>query len=92
MNFEWDPRKDSANQRKHGVGFREPATVFADPLSITFADPDHSESEERFVTVGVSANGRVLIVAHTDQNDIIRIISTRPVTRSERDFYEEKKK
>jgi uncharacterized protein len=89
MEFEWDLRKDAANQRKHGVGFREAATVFGDPLAITFPDLDHSESEQRFLTVGASLRARLLVVAHTETEDTIRIISAREMTRHERKFYEE---
>jgi uncharacterized DUF497 family protein len=64
MEFEWDPRKDAANCRKHKVGFREATTVFGDPLATTFPDMDHSVSEERFLTIGASATGRLLVVAH----------------------------
>jgi hypothetical protein len=66
IDFEWDPTKAMTNLRKHGAAFREAATVFRDPLSITAYDPDHSEEEERFITVGTSVAGRSLIVAHTD--------------------------
>ena len=89
MEFEWDPRKDAANRRKHGVGFREAATVFGDPLATTFADTDHSISEHRFLTIGASVSGRLLVVAHTESADTIRVISARPATRRERRFYEE---
>ena len=89
MQFEWDPHKDAANQRKHGVAFREAATVFADPLSTTFPDPDHSLSEQRFLIVGTSITGHLLVVAYAERNDRIRIISARTATRRERDFYEE---
>lgn len=89
MQFEWDRRKEASNRRKHGVGFREAATVFGDPLATTFPDLDHSTSEERFLTIGASASGRLLVVAHTDGRDKIRIISARQVTRREREFYEE---
>jgi uncharacterized protein len=89
MEFEWDPRKDAANRRKHGAGFREAATVFGDPLATTFPDIDHSVSEQRFLTIGASANGRLLVVAHTESRERTRIISARPVTRRERSFYEE---
>ena len=88
MKFEWDPPKDAANLRRHGIGFREAATVFGDPFATTFPDMDHSISEERFLTVGASANGRLMVVAHTEVEGIIRIISARLVTRSEREFYE----
>jgi len=90
MEFEWDPRKDAANVRKHGVGFREATTVFGDPLATTFPDVDHSDSEQRFLTIGASASGRLLLVAHTEREQNIRIISARLVTRTERKFYEEK--
>ncbi len=89
MNFEWDQRKAESNLRKHGVSFHEGASVLADPLSITFHDPDHSVSEHRFVTVGLSHAGRVLMVAHTDSGDNIRIISARRTTKREQRHYEE---
>jgi uncharacterized protein len=89
MKFEWDSRKDAANRRKHGVGFREATTVFGDPLAVTFPDADHSMSEHRFLTIAASASGRMLVVAHTENDETIRIISARPVTRRERSFYEE---
>ena len=89
MEFEWDPRKDAANQRKHGISFREAVTVFQDFRSCTFADEDHSVSELRFITIGTSASSRVLVVAHTERGDSIRIISCRRAMRRERLFYEE---
>ena len=89
MNFEWDPAKAAANLRKHGVSFKEAATIFADALAVTYFDPDHSFEESRFVTVGVARSGRLLIVAHTDRDDNIRIISARKTTRRERKQYEE---
>lgn len=89
MEFRWDPRKDRGNQRKHGVSFREAATVFEDPLSMTFPDPDHSFDEERFVSIGMSKTGSILVIAHTEYDEEIRIISARPATRTEREFYEE---
>jgi len=89
MEFEWDPRKDATNRRKHGVGFREATTVFGDPLAVTFPDADHSISEQRFLTIGTSASGRPLVVAHAESNEAVRIISARPVTQRERSFYEE---
>jgi uncharacterized protein len=89
MNFEWDPRKDAANQRKHDVGFREATTVFGDPLAATFPDIEHSVSEHRLLTIGISIHGRVLVVVHTERQDAIRIISARPATPRERRFYEE---
>lgn len=90
MNFEWDPVKARGNRRKHRVTFQEAASVFGDPLAITFPDPDHSLSEQRFVTVGISGAGRVLVVAHSDRGENIRIISARETTRGERNQYEEK--
>lgn len=89
MRFEWDPTKAAINLAKHGVSFDEAATVFRDPLSATGADPDHSLDDERFITFGVSTRGRLLIVAHTESGDTIRIISARPVTVGERRIYEE---
>ena len=90
MNFEWDPGKARQNHRKHRVSFQEAATVFGDPLAVTYPDPDHSTSEQRFVTVGMSGAGRVLIVAHADRGESIRIISARKTTQREREHYEEK--
>lgn len=89
MQFEWDRRKETSNRRKHGVGFREAATVFGDPLATTFPDIDHSAFEDRFLTIGASASGRLLVVAHAESGENIRIISARQVTRRERKFYEE---
>lgn len=89
MQFKWDPAKAAENLPKHGVSFEEASTAFRDPLSATGPDPDHSVGEERFVTFGVSSNGRLLIVAHTEHGDTIRIISARPVKPAERKIYEE---
>jgi uncharacterized protein len=89
LRFEWDPAKAVGNLAKHGVSFAEAATVFRDPLSATAPDPDHSLDEERFITFGVSTSGRLLVVAHADRNDTIRIISARPATPGERTIYEE---
>lgn len=77
------------NLVKHGVSFYEAATVFDDPLAITYPDPDHSGDEPRWLTFGISAEGRLLVVAHTEAGDTIRIISARRATRSERKIYEE---
>ena len=90
MNFEWDPGKARRNRRKHRVSFEESATVFGDPLAETYHDPDHSTSEQRFITVGMSSVGRVLIVAHADRDENIRIVSARKTTQREREHYEEK--
>jgi uncharacterized DUF497 family protein len=89
IEFEWDPDKAKKNIEKHRVSFNEAATVFGDPLSMTFYDPDHSIDESRFITVGLSRLGKLLIVSHTDRDDRIRIISARETTRRERKFYEE---
>ncbi|MGH9425669.1 MAG: BrnT family toxin [Terriglobia bacterium] len=89
MQFEWDPAKAAENLTKHGVSFEEAATVFRDTLSATGQDPDHSVDEERFVIFGVSTSGRLLVVAHTERGDTIRIISARPATPGERKLYEE---
>ena len=84
MDFEWDDAKADSNDRKHGVAFTEAMTVFADPLSITGDDPGHTDDEGRFLTMGTSVDGRLLVVSHTDRGDAIRIISAREATRRER--------
>ncbi len=89
MRFEWDENKAAANLLKHGVAFEEASTVFGDSLSDTFDDPDHSAEERRFVIIGMSEKGRMLIVAHTDDGETVRIIGAREPTRGEREFYEE---
>jgi len=89
--LKWDPRKAAGNVRKHGVDFHEAATVLDDPLSVTYRDPDHSRGDTRFLTIGMSKSGRVLVVAHSEERagDVIRIITARRATRRERGFYEE---
>ena len=89
MSFEWDKKKAVSNLRKHGVGFEEASTALRDSFSATAHDPDHSEDEDRFVTLGVSSIGRLLAVAHTERGNNIRIISARLATKSEREIYEE---
>jgi len=89
MEFEWDPQKAEINLRKHGVSFAEAGTVFGDDFAITVPDPDHSIDEERYITVGRSNRGRLLMIAHTDRNDKTRIISARELTPRERKDYEE---
>ena len=89
MRFAWDKQKAAANLVKHGVSFEEAATVFGDPLSDTFDDPDHSAEERRSLIIGASDRGRMLIVAHTDDGEVVRIISAREPTSRERKSYEE---
>lgn len=89
LTFEWDKKKAASNFRKHGISFEEAATVFGDRLSLTIRDPDHSRGEERFLVTGLSALGRLLVVAHTERSDTIRIISARLATRGEKVSYEE---
>lgn len=90
MRFDWDKQKAASNLVKHNVSFEEAATVFGDPLSDTYDDPDHSINECRFLIIGHSENGRLLFVSHTDDGENIRIISAREPTRAEREFYEQR--
>ncbi len=90
MQFEWDPKKAAANLAKHRVSFDEGSTVFGDPLALTIDDPDHSLDESRYITTGLSAKRRLIIVSHTYREGIIRIISARRATRNERKQYEDK--
>jgi uncharacterized DUF497 family protein len=92
VEFEWDPRKAAENLRRHAVSFSEATTVLADLLSATVADPDHSGDERRYITIGLSNRGRLLMVAHVERRDRIRIISARKLTPSERRAYEETQK
>ena len=89
MTYEWDPAKAAANVEKHHVSFEEAASVFVDPGALTFPDPDHSDQEERWITIGRSVRQRVLFVAHVERNDRTRIISARRATRREQAQYEE---
>jgi uncharacterized DUF497 family protein len=90
MTFEWDPVKDQLNQEKHDVTFEEAATVFDDDLQITIPDPDHSIGEDRYVTIGITAQRRLMVVCHTkDEDDHVRIISARMTTATERRIYEQ---
>ena len=89
FDFEWDQIKADKNRRQHGVSFDDAVTVFADPFSITIPDPDHSAEEQRFVDIGTSARGAVLVVVYTERGDSIRIISCRKATGAERQLYEE---
>lgn len=87
--FEWDPNKARLNIKKHGISFDEASTAFRDPLSQTIDDPLHSEDEKRFVLIGRSIQGQLLVIVHTERGDRIRIISARLATRKERLRYEE---
>ena len=94
-NFEWDPRKDRANRKAHGVGFDEATTVFTDPAALSIFDPDHSGTEDRWLTMGVSNTGRLLVVSHTFRRETedavtIRIISTRKASKRESQPYGER--
>jgi hypothetical protein len=88
VQFEWHPEKAHENLIKHGISFDEAATVFGDPLALTIDDPDHSQEERRLLTTGVSPRQRLIIVAHTDRDGRVRIISARDVTPAERKQYE----
>ena len=88
IDFEWDPNKAARNVRKHSVTFEDAATVFQDDLSMTVPDPDHSMAEERFITVGMSGQNKLLMVAHAERGDCIRIISARELTPGEKRQYE----
>jgi uncharacterized protein len=90
IRFEWDPSKAGANKRRHGVSFEEAQSVFYDEFARLFYDPESSESEDRFLLLGMSNQARVLLVCHCERSDgdVIRIISARKATRNERKFYE----
>lgn len=87
LTFEWDPAKALENERKHGVRFEEASTCFADLRSLTIADPDHSDVEDRYVQLGMSATGRLLAIVHTERGANIRIISARAANRREATAY-----
>jgi uncharacterized DUF497 family protein len=87
VKFEWDPRKGSGNARKHRVTFDEAMTVFADWNSVTIPDPEHSDDEERFIILGLSSRGRVLVVSPMDRGDNVRIINARRANARERREY-----
>lgn len=89
FNFEWDSEKAASNLRKHGISFDEAVTVFGDPLALTFSDTDHSETEVRSRTYGVSSKGRVLVIVHTERPNRLRIISARKATHYEQSIYTE---
>ncbi len=89
MRFAWEEKKAAGNIVKHGVSFEEAVTVFGDPLSDTFPDPYHSLDEHRFIITGSAESGKILVVAHTDDGELVRIISAREATHGERKSYEE---
>ena len=89
LRFEWDPAKERLNRKQHRISFWEASSVFADLLSLTIYDPDHSEREARFVDIGRSRKGRLVVVSYTERADRIRIISARLATRTEQRKYEE---
>lgn len=89
MEFEWNPEKATHNLEKHGVSFEEAQTVFEDQLFIVFADPDHSTGENRYLIMGESKQGRLLVVSYTERKRKVRLISARRATRQERRAYEE---
>jgi len=90
--FEWDPNKARRNLQMHGVSFDESSTAFGDTLSLTIHDPLHSDEEDRFILIGNSARNRLLVVAHTERVENIRIISARKATKKERKQYEKNAK
>jgi hypothetical protein len=91
LRFDWDERKNRSNRTKHGVWFEEAQSVFRDPLSRLFRDPEHSEEEDRFILLGMSSAERTLVVVHCylDSDSLVRIISARKATKKELRFYEE---
>lgn len=91
MDFVWDKNKADINLKKHKISFEEAITVFDDPFSITINDPKHSIEEQRYIDIGISAKGNVLVVSYTERGTKIRIISCRKATKSEREIYEEGK-
>ncbi|MGH8138133.1 MAG: BrnT family toxin [Steroidobacteraceae bacterium] len=88
IEFEWDDAKARNNVRKHGVKFDDATTAFYDALSVTIPDPDHSVDESRFLLIGMTLTGRLVVVSHTDRGRRIRIISARRANRRERASYE----
>ncbi|MFH7028741.1 MAG: BrnT family toxin [Heteroscytonema crispum UTEX LB 1556] len=90
LGFEWHEEKAKENLRKHGIRFEEAKTVFNDPFSITIADSEHSVEEERYIDIGLSINGQLLVVVYTERQSNIRIISCRKATKAERQVYEQR--
>ena len=90
MKIEWDQKKAKSNLKKHRVSFDEATTALSDPMAATGVDPDHSITEERYITFGVSERGRLLVIAHTDEEEKLRIVSARIASKGERKLYEER--
>ena len=88
--FEWGEKKAEDNLRKHGVSFAEAKTVFNDPFSVTIYDPDHSSDEQRYIDIGLSSKGRLIVVSYSERGETIRIISSREATKREQGEYENK--
>ena len=88
LTYEWDKRKEASNIKDHGVSFHEASTVFLDPYSLSFYDPDHSDDEDRFITLGIAATDKILFVSHTDRGMVTRIISALEATKKECEGYE----
>ena len=89
MTFEWDQQKAQSNLVKHGISFKQAQTVFDDPLYVDFYDPDHSQNENRYIIIGASSMGHILLVSYTERGNITRIISARKVTKQEFKTYQE---
>jgi uncharacterized DUF497 family protein len=90
LTFEWDENKANENLKKHGVSFDEAKTVFNDPFSVTIYDPDHSIDEDRYINIGLSSKGRLIVVSYLERDEKIRIISSRKATKEEQRDYEKK--
>jgi uncharacterized DUF497 family protein len=88
MEFEWDKEKAAINLAKHGVSFEEAKTVFDDLFYVDFYDPDHSTDEHRYLIIGESQHGRLLLISYTERDNKVRLISAREATRTERETYE----
>ena len=89
MDFEWEENKAAANLKKHSVSFDEAKTIFDDPFYIDFYDPDHSDTEHRYIMMGMSVHNRLLLVSYTERGDVLRLISAREATRAEQKAYEQ---
>ena len=90
LQFEWDSGKARSSKNKHRITFEQACTIFGDSLSRTIVDPTHSETEDRFITIGTSVNNKLIVVVHSNNNDTIRIISARKATKNEKRQYEQR--